>query len=576
MKVISGSFTITAVEDGEDAVSMVISPQNIVAKKNVGYQTYSFDVSVVKGGTKIKQGEWTVDYKVNGVYSGSYIIDGVLYFDNVTLKDDYTLRYDFILHPESVADTNLTFAVNYEGVTYPQSVRFQTLAEPEIYEIVLANAYCIYNPNEESDNVNGLIEGHLYKVVGDRREAMSGVSIEYGYSETIGQELDGSPLYDTTDTDDDGFFTSGGWFGDTYGNEYVGNSKSIIARYKKDGNVVVQVNVGISQNGMKGERGAPLRISYWAEGWTYYTGKNANDPYTDVVIVEGNYYLCMSNHIATSSNKPVDGSTNKTFWEKSSKIDMVATEVLLADNAHIDLLSSNRINVNNSSGKETAGLSGGDGVQLWGGGERETANFRVYDNGDVFVEGTVKAKNLFRSLCVVWDDGNMILDNKPNSIYYVKSTDGLKEYDDIEGTNYHSLFTIGTYVDWDKLNNGDSDIAGMFGDPSSFGTDFVKTTANADMIILLDRMSANWNDNSEAKVILPHPNHYKGKTIQVDHSKTKGSIPAIIGCVESYKFAGNFSYSNNGFAYTSTPSTITINAGQVAQFYSTGDVWLYL
>lgn len=414
MKVISGSFTITAVVDGENAVSMVISPQNIVAKKGVGYQTYSFDVSVVKGGTKIKQGEWTVDYKVNGVYSGNYVIDGVLYFDNVTLKDDYTLHYEFILYPESIADTDLAFVISYGGVSYPQTVSLKTLTEPEIYEIVLANAYCVYNPNEESDNVIGLIEGHLYKVVGDRRVAMSGVSIEYGYSETIGQELDGEPLYDTTDTEDDGFFTSGGWFGDTYGKEYVGNSKSIIARYKKDGNVVAQVNVGISQyglNGLKGERGAPLRVTEWSDGWTYYNGKGANDPYTDVVKYGNYWYLCKTSHRSNQVNHPSGTTENTSIWEAASQFDMIATKVLLAANAHIDLLGSNTINVKDSSGKTTAGMSGGDGVQLWAGGSQTSANFRVTKDGDVFVEGTVKATNFYHAIKRVVVGGDLNIGN---------------------------------------------------------------------------------------------------------------------------------------------------------------------
>lgn len=499
-------------KDGDDAVSIVISPQNIVAKKGVGYQTYSFDVSVVKGGTKIKQGEWAVDYKVNGVYSSSYVIDGVLYFDNVTLKDDYTLHYEFILYPEGVANLDLAFTVNYEGVTYPQSIGFQTLIEPEVYEIVLTNAYCVYNPNEESDNVIGLIEGHLYKVVGDKRVAMSGVSIEYGYSETIGQELDGELLYDTTDTDDDGFFTSGGWFGDTYGGVYVGNSKSIIARYKKDGNVVAQVNVGISQYGMKGERGAPLRISYWEAGWTYYTGKNANDPYTDVVIVGDNYYRCMSNHTATNSNKPVDGSTDKTYWQKSSKIDMIATQVLLAANAHIDLLGSNTINVMDSLGNTTAGMSGGDGVQLWAGGQQESANFRVKKNGDVHVAGYVTAKALYRGFdhvypvkqrLIKYSDNDAILkewiflvsnrgESNPSQADFIIITGDTKDWSaSQDASNYHDD-DYSDYIKEQGFNN------------TSCGNVFIPnpTTVEGKEVTIINTVKKNDDSNSSCDILL--------------------------------------------------------------------------
>lgn len=416
MKVISGSFTITAVEDGEDAVSMVISPQNIVAKKGVGYQTYSFDVSVVKGGTKIKQGEWTVDYKVNGVYSGNYVIDGVLYFDNVTLKDDYTLHYEFILYPESIADTDLAFVVSYGGVSYPQTVSLKTLTEPEIYEIVLANAYCVYNPNEESDNVIGLIEGYLYKIVGTERIPVVYTDMEVGYNVPMSEE-DTNGIFNVR-TEGNGFFTSGredqALFNDTYGDDVMGESTAIVARYKVGNEVLAQINVGISQyglNGLKGERGAPLRVTEWSDGWTYYNGKGANDPYTDVVKYGNYWYLCKTSHRSNQVNHPSGTTENTSNWEAASQFDMIATKVLLAANAHIDLLGSNTIEVKDSLGNTTAGMAGGDGVQLWAGGSQTSANFRVTKDGDVFVEGTVKATNFYHAIKRVVVGGDLNIGN---------------------------------------------------------------------------------------------------------------------------------------------------------------------
>lgn len=405
MKAITGSFTITAVVDGENAVAYEIIDNGSYFRYDPN--TKKVDMKVLGTLYKIEGTKRTpmAGYQVFINDDGNIINDNANDSNYLVTKTDgsfsYTADSDWVdllsqstkIHAGFYTNDGLVAVLNIQKITDGENGK-----DGETYEIVLTNAYCVYNPNEESDNVIGLIEGHLYKVVGDKRVAMSGVSIEYGYSETIGQELDGELLYDTTDTDDDGFFTSGGWFGDTYGGVYVGNSKSIIARYKKDGNVVAQVNVGISQYGMKGERGAPLRISYWEAGWTYYTGKNANDPYTDVVIVGDNYYRCMSNHTATNSNKPVDGSTDKTYWQKSSKIDMIATQVLLAANAHIDLLGSNTIEVKDSLGNTTAGMSGGDGVQLWAGGQQGSANFRVKKNGDVHVAGYVTAKALYRGI----------------------------------------------------------------------------------------------------------------------------------------------------------------------------------
>lgn len=609
MKAITGSFTITAVVDGENAVAYEMIDNGSYFRYDPN--TKKVDMKVLGTLYKIEGTKRTpmVGYQIFINDDGNIINDNANDSNYLTTKTDgsfsYTADSDWVdllsqstkIHAEFYTNDGLAAVLNIQKITDGENGK-----DGETYEIVLANAYCVYNPNEESDNVIGLIEGHLYKVVGDKRVAMSGVSIEYGYSETIGQELDGEPLYDTTDTEDDGFFTSGGWFGDTYGKEYVGNSKSIIARYKKDGNVVAQVNVGISQyglNGLKGERGAPLRVTEWVDGWTYYNGKGANDPYTDVVKYGNYWYLCKTNHRSNQVNHPSGTTENTSYWEAASQFDMIATKVFLAANAHIDLLGSNTINVMDSLGNTTAGMSGGDGVQLWAGGKRDTAKFRVKEDGDVYVEGTVNAKNLFRSICIVFAKGTYLsLDN--SGIYkeyaYILHTDAIYDYidnsvgdlTDEQKEEWKSYYIAGTYVPWKDTPlytqvEGGVEIGQMDG--------VLKCTYNADCIQLVDEGSTEFPD--EAIIYLPNPKDFAGKFVDVDHSSTSrktlivdgNEVPkvAFVRCVGEWidgeRNTNNFliGLGNSNGELTGQPyHSITINAGEVRRFYSTGEYWLPL
>ena len=455
------------------------------------------------------------------------------------------------------------------------------------YEIIPTNAYYILDQN---NTVSGAIEGILYKITGDTREIVKQAQIECGYSNTI------DTMAATTDTDSNGYFKvdSEQYFNDDWQDSEgcAQSSNSIIARYKLNNQIVAQYNVSLAKNGMPGPAGkqsAPLRVSEWAEGTTYYTGYDDGDPWSDVVYTKDSnskpvYYRCIKKNNTRDKDLNLIEPTNTQYWTKfDGQFESVATGLLLAENAHISLLSGNIIEVTDSLGNVKAGLAGKDDSPIWAGTDynnRANAPFRVNSDGSTYmskatIEGTIIAKNFFRSLCAVWDDGNMIISNKLNSIYYVRSIDKLKEYDDVNGTNYQSLFTVGAYVDWDELYNDGNGTMGEFGSPSLFGTDFIKTTANADMIILLDKGSTFWNDDGKARVILPHPSHYAGKIIQVDHSKTRGTNTAVIGCVENNSFVGNISYSTSGFVYTIPTSTVTINSGMVTHFYSTGEYWFF-
>ncbi len=106
-----------------------------------------------------------------------------------------------------------------------------------------------------------------------------------------------------------------------------------------DGTTVESSAWVCSVYGTSGEKGATLRIQYWedlATGFSFQTGGDGED-YKDVVIYNGYYYSCISSHTKTSSNYP-GSSKGSTYWQLGDTVEMVATNVLLADYAKIDKL----------------------------------------------------------------------------------------------------------------------------------------------------------------------------------------------------------------------------------------------
>lgn len=80
-------------------------------------------------------------------------------------------------------------------------------------------------------------------------------------------------------------------------------------------------------------------------------------------------------------------------WVRASNYDFVATNVLLASNAFIDLLGANQIYVKDNDGNIGAGMSGGNGVNFWAGGSgpNNNARFRVsYDGKLVATDAVIK------------------------------------------------------------------------------------------------------------------------------------------------------------------------------------------
>lgn len=125
-------------------------------------------------------------------------------------------------------------------------------------------------------------------------------------------------------------------------------------------------SISFSQRGDKGQKGALMREHDGFESGSYkYLSGAGEETYVDVVCVKGKWYQCTKTYDnATSSPSLTDG-----HWTKMSQYKSIATHLLLAENATINMLGSNQINLYNPSGGAMFGsfrvVSNDNDYALW-------------------------------------------------------------------------------------------------------------------------------------------------------------------------------------------------------------------
>lgn len=142
----------------------------------------------------------------------------------------------------------------------------------------------------------------------------------------------------------------------------------------------------------RGTKGALMREHDGFESGSYkYLSGSGAEEYIDVVCVNGKWYQCTKTYDnATSSPSLTDG-----HWEVMNNYKSIATHLLLAENATINMLGTNQINLFNPTDTTNSKMYGSFRVvkdvndwSLWLGGENgDSASFAVKKNG------YLKAKN---------------------------------------------------------------------------------------------------------------------------------------------------------------------------------------
>ena len=200
-------------------------------------------------------------------------------------------------------------------------------------------------------------------------------------------------------------------------------------------------SISFSQKGDKGQKGALMREHDGFESGSYkYLSGTGEEAYVDVVCVEGKWYQCTKTYDdATSSPSLTDG-----HWTEMSNYKSIATHLLLAENATINMLGSNQINLFNPSGGAMFGsfrvVSDDNDYALWlGAPNGADAPFSVTKDGSLYASNGIFAGELkgvtgsFHRLTAVSSDGN----KSAGSIYFDDS--GRITFDaDIYNQGYNS------------------------------------------------------------------------------------------------------------------------------------------
>ena len=181
-------------------------------------------------------------------------------------------------------------------------------------------------------------------------------------------------------------------------------------------------SISFSQRGDKGQKGALIREHDGFESGSYkYLSGAGEEAYVDVVCVKGKWYQCTKAYDnATSSPSLTDG-----HWTEMSNYKSIATHLLLAENATINMLGSNQINLFNPSGGAMFGsfrvVSDDNDYALWlGAPNGADAPFSVTKDGSLYASKGIFAGELksvtgsFYRLTAVSSDGNKIA----GSIYF--------------------------------------------------------------------------------------------------------------------------------------------------------------
>lgn len=180
--------------------------------------------------------------------------------------------------------------------------------------------------------------------------------------------------------------------------------------------------ISFSQKGDKGQKGALMREHDGFESGSYkYLSGAGEEAYVDVVCVRGKWYQCTKTYdAATSSPSLTDG-----HWTEMSNYKSIATHLLLAENATINMLGSNQINLLNPSGGAMFGsfrvVSKDNDYALWlGAPNGADAPFSVTKDGSLYASNGIFAGELkgvtgsFHRLTAVSSDGN----KSAGSIYF--------------------------------------------------------------------------------------------------------------------------------------------------------------
>lgn len=399
---IIASETITIVEDGVSPVQykIVINQLNRVVDSiscdaygnpKIYYQATAY-LYKITGNTEVLCEDFycVVVYYKNGTQSDASVStspSGSYTFD---VSGDYDLIHvGFIDSPSGKVIIDTSLAKVYDGTPAVQ------------YSIdILQNGKPVNTIASDAEGYPKLERtafARLYKKVGnDERTVCSDF-----YCKVVSMNTDD----DISDEEESGVPVSDYEFevADNYYDSFV---VSFFDKTSKK--TVAESSISRTFDGSTGESGYTYRSrGMFTTGETYVW----NSEYRDIVFswFNNKLYAFRVKNKGTSVTVPPTSSNGDDNWDDASELEFVATDLLLAQNAIVNLLQGNEVRVLDGNGIATAGMSGsgsGDsGIRFYAGSDDpQTAPFRVDENGKVIANDIVAYGSVATPFIEITDD----------------------------------------------------------------------------------------------------------------------------------------------------------------------------
>jgi hypothetical protein len=301
------------------------------------------------------------------------------------------------------------------------------------------------------------------------------------------------------------------------------------------------------------------------DGWdekTVNTGsgtyKNCNRYYTTFRPSSDGYYKIelYNNSNFSFYRSQLEVGTTPTAWQAgaknySSEIKQTSTSISLSVKSDIEgKLLDTGINIENGEIDIKADkftVMNNDNEQVLG----------LDANGDFEVSGTIKATNLYRSLCILSGYYNTI--SGRTVIYYSTEWYYCKSRED------------------DRTIEGGYEIGKYYEDNSSRGlwsnSDFSRNTYSADIVLITNNGAADWP--SSGIVMIPRAQDFPGKVIEF---RNYGNNSATIQIVSGYFVT--FHLDNQGnivvSGYTSNSQTLVAGATMTLYSFKNGNTYYWM
>lgn len=620
----------TSIAEHNEFKIIVVSTINGVDES----RTLTFTLNGVKAGA---DGKAAVLYKillsVNSVTKksdGTYSVEGVsatrMKIENgvTSITSEGKLKYLIDDKDPSTYETEIGNSVDIPSYAFADRLRFTFYTE---------DGYIL-----DRETVPMITDGAGFEMMGNWKSGLSvplrGV-VQMGGSTFVAKKATTRPpLFCYTDPDGNYYLTpDGGYYLTGEANTTDYDTWAAKGEPGKDGSPGVDGAPGApgadgkpGAQGLPGIQGCILRYAEWQPDyeWRNDTGKTEEElgditggiRYLDCAFIRNessstgwDVYYATETHTSASGNAP---TTAGAPWKKfDMNVPAIFTNIILANQAHIDLLQGNDIMAKKADGTVTAGMSGGsDGIRFWAGAtqaNKGNAPFRVNEQGESWLtnahisgevnatsgifknvsiksgtiggftisEGTLRTTTVGSGKIIIEPGTNKFIrinDDSSSPLFYARHDSGIIMALNSYGSNATALELScnSSGEGWALRSVGDVSIVGRYSTVPSVSPHERITIAGLSLsckngITFTGPSNATpstaWVDFLVAtgNISLPSPVTCPGKILFV---KCNGTIQSTVGIIPANS------------AYNSTPTTSAMNRQNLSMVYiSNGSYW---